>query len=222
MATSRPASPIQYVATALVIAGGMLLPAGSVHAMPRQAPAGAPQFGDGSESYRGYRIEIAQDVANAEIGQLRRAAEHQVDIVEATSLNEGVKAFFRRFPVVVRAGSGAGSHYSGGESVTIAVENPNDQRPILLHEYIHVYHFRKLPGGRNNPDILTFYRRARAGGFYPNDAYLLQNQAEFFAMTASVYLHGKLAREPFTRDELRQKQPIYYKFLTRLLGPVGA
>ncbi len=41
-------------------------------------------------------------------------------------------------------------------------------------------------------------------------------------MTASVYLHGRLAREPFTRDELRQKQPVYYPFLTRLLGPVGA
>ncbi len=79
-----------------------------------------------------------------------------------------------------------------------------------------------MPRGRNNPDILTFYGRARNGGFYPAGAYVLKNQAEFFAMTASVYLHGRLAREPFTRDELRQKQPIYYRFLTRLFGPVGA
>ncbi len=33
-------------------------------------------------------------------------------------------------------------------------------------------------------------------------------------MTASVYLHGKLAREPFTRAELQQRQPVYYRFLT--------
>jgi hypothetical protein len=37
-------------------------------------------------------------------------------------------------------------------------------------------------------------------------------------MTASVYLHGRLAREPFTGDELRRKQPVYFRFLTRLFG----
>jgi hypothetical protein len=191
---------------------------GPAHAAPRQATAGTQQFDDGGESYRGYRIEMGQDVPNAEIGQLRQAAEHQVDIVEATSLDEGTKAFLRRFPVVVRSGSGEGSHYSGGDSVTIAVEDPKDDRPILLHEYMHVYHFRKLPGGRNNPDILTYYRRARDGGFYPAGSYVLRNQGEFFAMTASVYLHGRLAREPFTRDELRQKQPVYFRFLNHLFG----
>lgn len=61
---------------------------------------------------------------------------------------------------------------------------------------MHVYHFRRLPGGRNNPDILTFYGRAKDGGFYPAGAYLLTNQGEFFAMTASVYLHGKLRANP--------------------------
>ncbi|MBE7198879.1 MAG: hypothetical protein INR70_13905 [Parafilimonas terrae] len=177
--------------------------------------------GDGSETYRGFRIEMARDVPNAEIGQLRQAAEHQVDIVEATSLDEGTKSFLRRFPVVVRSGSGGESHYSGGDTVTIALDDSKDDRPILLHEYMHVYHFRKLPGGRDNPDILTFYGRAKDGGFYPANAYLLKNQGEFFAMTASVYLYGKLAREPFTRNELRQKQPAYYRFLTGLLGPVG-
>lgn len=40
-------------------------------------------------------------------------------------------------------------------------------------------------------------------------------------MTASVYLHGRLAREPFTWDELRHTQPVYYRYLTRLFGPAG-
>ncbi|MFG5121270.1 hypothetical protein [Methylorubrum sp. POS3] len=215
-------SPIWHVVSALAVAGTLAVHGGPAHAMPQQAPAGTLHFDDGGERYRGYRIEMARDVPNAEIAQLRQAAEHQVDIVEATSLDEGTKAFLRRFPVVVHSGAGERSHYSGGDHVDIAVEDPKDDRPILLHEYMHVYHFRKLPGGRNNPDILTFYGRAKDGGFYPAGAYLLKNQGEFFAMTASVYLHGRLAREPFTRDELRQKQPVYYRFLSRLLGPVGA
>ncbi|WP_342154125.1 hypothetical protein [Methylorubrum sp. SB2] len=215
-------SPIWHVVSALAIAGTMTVHGGPAYAAPRPATGGTLRFDDGGERYRGYRIEIAQDVPNAEIGKLRQAAEHQVDLVEATGLDASTKAFLRRFPVVVRSGSGEGSHYSGGDSVTIAVDDPMDDRPILLHEYMHVYHFRKLPGGRNNPDILTFYGRARNGGFYPAGAYVLKNQAEFFAMTASVFLHGRLAREPFTRDELRRKQPVYYGFLSRLLGPVGA
>ncbi|UHC17731.1 hypothetical protein LRS73_07630 [Methylobacterium currus] len=216
------AFPIRHVVSALAVAGTLAVHGGPSHAAPRPVAGESLRFDDGGESYRGYRIEMDRDVPNAEIGRLRRAAEHQVDIVEATVLDGGTKAFLRRFPVIVRTGSGAGSHYSGGDSVNIAVENPDDDRPILLHEYMHVYHFRKLPGGRNNPDILTFYGRARNGGFYPAGAYVLKNQGEFFAMTASAYLHGRLAREPFTRGELRRKQPVYYRFLARLFGPVGA
>ncbi|PJI54988.1 hypothetical protein CTI14_09010 [Methylobacterium radiotolerans] len=215
-------SPIWHIVSALAVAGTLMAHGGPAHAAPRSPAAGTLHFDDGGERYRGYSIRIAQDVPNAEIGQLQRAAEHQVDLVEATVLDEGTKEFLRRFPVVVRSGSGEESHYSGGDSVTIAVDDPKYDRPILLHEYMHVYHFRKLPGGRDNPDILTFYERAKEGGFYLAGAYVLKNQGEFFAMTASVYLHGRLAREPFTRDELRQKQPVYYRFLTRLLGPVGA
>ena len=114
-----------------------------------------------------------------------------------------------------------GSHYSGGDSVTLAVDDPKDDRPILLHDDVHVYQFRKLPDGRNKPDILTDYGRAKAGNLYPAGAYLRKYQGEFYAMTASVYLHGHLAREPFTRDELRRKQPAYDRCLSRLLGQLG-
>lgn len=216
MAVSHSASPVWHAVTALAVLGAMAVLGGTAHAAPRAA--GTLRFDDGSESYRGYRIEMAQDVPNVAVATLRRAAEHQVDLVEATRLDASTKSFLRRFPVVVRSGSGEGSHYSGGDSVTIALEDPNDDRPILLHEYLHVYHFRKLPGGQGNSDILTFYGRAKAGGLYPAGAYVLKNPGEFFAMTASVYLHGRLAREPFTREELRQKQPVYVGYLDRLFG----
>lgn len=106
---------------------------------------------------------MGRDVPNAEIAALQRAAEHQVDLVEATVLDRRIKAFLRRVPVVVDTGSGAGSHYDGGDRVTIAVADPNDVRPILLHESMHVYRIRILPGGVTNPDIPAFYGRARVG-----------------------------------------------------------
>gem|GEM_PF-2646186 len=218
MAAPHLASPFWQVILALAVAGAMAFRGGPVRAAAPPAAERVTSSGDGSETYRGYRITMAQDVANAEIGRLRRAAEHQVDLVEATGLDACIKDFLRGFPVVVRAGTGAGSHYSGGDSVTIAVDDPKDDRPILLHEFMHVYHLRRLPGGRDNPDILTFYRRAKAGALYPADAYLLSNPGEFFAMTASTVLYGRLAREPFTREALRRKQPIYYGYLTGLFG----
>ncbi|MCJ2044918.1 hypothetical protein MKK58_10330 [Methylobacterium sp. J-078] len=218
MAPAQLASPLWHVVAALAVAGTMAVHGGTVDAAPQAVAAATSRSGDGSATYRGYRIEMARDVPNAELAKLRRAAEHQVDLVEATVLDASTKAFLRRFPVVVQTGASAGSHYSGGDSVTIAVADPGDDCPILLHEYMHVYHVRMLPSGKRNPDILAFYERAREGGFYPADAYLLKNPGEFFAMTASVYLHGRLAREPFTREELRRKQPVYFGYLNRLFG----
>ena len=222
MAPAQLASPLWHVVTALAMVGTMSMHGGTVDAAPRVVAAATPRSDDGSETYRGYRIEMGADFPNAELSQLRRAAEHQVDLVEATTLDAGTKAFLRRFPVVVQAGGSAGSHYSGGDSVTIAVADPRDDRPILLHEYMHVYHFRMLPGGNRNPDILTFYGRAKEGGVYPARSYVLMNPGEFFAMTASAFLHGRLAREPFTHNEMRRNQPAYDRYLARLFGTPGA
>ncbi|QDI79028.1 hypothetical protein E8E01_00470 [Methylorubrum populi] len=82
-------TPIWHVVSALAVAGTLAAHGGPAHAAPRHAPAGTIRFDDGGESYRGYRISMAPDVPNAEIGQLRQAAEHQVDLVEATGLSEG-------------------------------------------------------------------------------------------------------------------------------------
>lgn len=175
----------------------------------------------GLESYRGYRLDLSAIRGRPEVATVLEAARHQVDIVEATILDATTKLFLRELVIVVEPGSGRPSHYAGGRDVTIRVANPTDDRPILLHELMHAYHLQRLPGGIRNPDILTFFRRARAGGLYREDAYLLRNPKEFFAMTASVYLHGRAAREPFTRAELRERQPVYYRYLGEVFGPVG-
>ncbi|MCJ2126355.1 hypothetical protein [Methylobacterium sp. J-077] len=220
MAASHLTTPVWHVGVAVAIAVAAAVAGHDGGARAEPDDRGSPtHHGDaGGETYRGYRLDLSALGDGADAGRLRKAIEHQVDLVEATGLDASTKAFLRRFPVVVQTGASAGSHYDGGDSVAIAVADPGDDRPILLHEYMHVYHVRMLAGGNRNPDILTFYERAREGGFYPAGAYLLKNPGEFFAMTASVYLHGRLAREPFTREELRRKQPVYFGYLNRLFG----
>ena len=48
------------------------------------------------------------------------------------------------------------------------------------------------------------------------EAYLMTNQMEFFAVTASVFLYGKDSIEPFTRSKLKENQPDYFQYLVSL------
>jgi hypothetical protein len=75
-----------------------------------------------------------------------------------------------------------------------------------------------MPQSNKNPDIIRFYQIAVRNNLYPKGAYMLINPGEFFAMTGSVYLWGKAAKEPHTREVLRAKQPIYYTWLGELFG----
>ncbi len=198
MMASPLRSPLWHAVAAVVVLATMGALGTGASATQRPGRLATQGVDAGSETYRGYRLNLSSCGGAPDGARLRRAAEHQVDIVEATGLDDRTKTFLRRFPVTVWSGSG--SHYSGGDGVTIAVEDPGDDRPILLHEFLHAYHVRRLSGGTGNPDIRTFYARARTGGLYPPGAYTLRNPQEFFAMTANVFLHGHLAREPFTHE----------------------
>jgi hypothetical protein len=98
----------------------------------------------------------------------------------------------------------------------ITLTSRDGDRPILLHEFLHAYHAKMLPEGFKNPTVLLHYNAAKA--IYPSDAYLVTNEREFFAVTASVFLYGKEAIEPFTRSKIREKQPQYYNYLIWLFG----
>jgi hypothetical protein len=98
------------------------------------------------------------------------------------------------------------------------------QQPVILHELLHAYHAKILPQGVQNPAVLLHYNLAKTNRFYPADAYLMTNEKEFFAVTASVFLYGKDSKEPFTRSNLKEKQPDYFNYLVWLFGfdPDGA
>jgi Anthrax toxin lethal factor, N- and C-terminal domain len=87
----------------------------------------------------------------------------------------------------------------------------NKTRPILLHELLHAYHDRILPNGFANHAIQSWFKQASEQSIYPADHYLMSNEREFFAVTASVFLSGKDGS--FVRADLKKKQPDYYTYL---------
>ena len=91
----------------------------------------------------------------------------------------------------------------------ITLIDKNKTRPILLHELLHSYHDRILPGGFANPAAKSWFKQA--SGLYPPEAYLMTNEREFFAVTASVFLSGKDGA--LLRADIKNKQPDYYTYL---------
>lgn len=171
-------------------------------------------------AYRDFSIDLseARDAPNLEA--IQASLRHQIDIVADCGAKGEILDFFKSQLIFVRPGMGDGGGRFGagstGVSVDVAVDAP--EKPVLLHELLHAFHYRVLPQGVANPDIITFYQRAKDGAFYPSDAYVLKNVQEFFAITASLYLWGNVDRPPHNRATLREKQPVYYKWLGDLFG----
>jgi hypothetical protein len=138
----------------------------------------------------------------------------QIALVEALPISTGAKAFFRQQTIWIDRRKGQGGH-SGKRGVSLkAVVHPAD-RPILLHELLHMHHFRQLPDGIDNRMVADAFRRARTRGIWPEDSYVMSNKREFYAMTASAVLHGQVARPPNSRDEVAEHLPVYYKWLVK-------
>lgn len=171
-------------------------------------------------TYHGFRIDLADAQGVIDVGSALGEVEHQIDIVDRSGIGPSMLAMFRAVPIRVSPFF-AGGHYSGGPEVTLGSLQPGDDRPVLLHEYMHVLEYRSFPGRFRNPTVRGFYEEARAGNLFPAESYMMSNAAEFFAVTASCYLNGTVARDPYTRSAIRQRQPDYYAYLARLFGPRG-
>jgi hypothetical protein len=87
----------------------------------------------------------------------------------------------------------------------------NKTRPIVLHELLHAYHDHVLPDGFANDAAKSWFKQASEQTLYPADQYLMTNEREFFAVTASVFLSGKDGS--LVRADIKKKQPDYYKYL---------
>jgi hypothetical protein len=114
----------------------------------------------------------------------------------------------------------ANSAYFGSDSGVVMVRpllTSAEQNPVMLHELLHAFHAQIMPHGFQNEGVLFHYNLAKTNKLYPEDKYLMKNEREFFAVTASIFLYGKdTAHDPFTRSNLKEKQPAYYKYLVGL------
>lgn len=162
--------------------------------------------------YHGYRFDTSGLFGRRDMAALLAAARQQVDIVEKVGLSEDTRHSFQARVIRLDEGAGGGGHFDR-RGVAVNLRPVSDDRPILLHEFMHAYQAERLPNGGRNAELRTFFARAHTSGMWPADAYMLTNINEFFAMTASVYLYGHADRPPFTRAAIEQKQPLYAKWL---------
>jgi hypothetical protein len=215
--------PSQSAAPALAVpmpaAPAPATPAPVTSAPVTSAPVnGGENVANGKLAYRGFTADVTAIRGSQEHDAIISSIKHQIDIVADCGAKPEVLRFFRSQEIVVRSDlrDPYGHFDRRGVSIKAAVAEP--QKPIVLHELLHAFHFRAMPGGFRNAEILRFYNRAKYNRFYPEDAYVLKNVLEFFAVTASLYLWGNVDREPYTRAKLRATQPVYYAWLSDLFG----
>jgi hypothetical protein len=187
---------------------------------PSQPSAALPAPVDGKVSYRGFTVDVRTIAGTPNYDAVMALVAHQMDIVADCGAKPEIIRFFQSQVIVLAPPTAQGpGHFNANQpGITISNAVLEPQKPILLHELLHAYHFRVLPGAFRNADILTYYNRARDGRRYPADAYVLKNVQEFFAVTASLYLWGHVDRPPSTREKLKAAQPAYYAWLGQLFG----
>jgi hypothetical protein len=175
-----------------------------------------PAFPSAHETYGGFGIDfsLAPEATRAAALASLRA---QIDLVNSLKIRPDILDWFRSMPLVVDPSITGPGEFRSGRLALKDVETPADN-PLLLHELLHGWHFQKMPGRRRNTEILAFYDQARASGAFPARSYMLSNVVEFFAMTASVALWGRVARPPRTRERLREVMPVYYDWLVEQSG----
>lgn len=88
------------------------------------------------------------------------------------------------------------------------------QSCVLLHELSHVIHHQFLKP--KNPNLEAVYQQAMDRGLYGKQ-YAATNAAEYFAEISSAYL-DKLHYKPTNRDELKEYDPVGFKFMEQVWG----
>ena len=223
---------------AAVLVGVEAMPAATAGQRIAQYDAGAtPAFGPGLgraqrdenlgtmgpfTTYHGFRIDLAEAQGKVDVASAVKAVQNQIDIVDRAGLSPAMMDAFRAVPIRIAVSfMQGGSHYNGGAEVSLGSLQVGSSKPILLHEYMHVLEYQQFPEGARNPTMRQFFEEAQTQGLYPAESYMMSNPGEYWAMTSSCYLNGTVAREPFTRAEIRERQPDLYKFLQSVFGPRG-
>jgi len=178
------------------------------------------------DDYKGFHVDYAQVKDHPNFDLIKAGMNRQIDMVVEVGLADNVLALFRRIPVSVVAGKHKfAGQYSGKPRNSIEVSEAfflrGGRKPVLMHEFLHGYHAQVLPEGKNNPRILTFYHRAKELSAYDANSHMMHNAGEYFASAGTAYLFGVTALEPYTREKVQERQPVFYRYLQGLFGPAA-
>lgn len=145
----------------------------------------------------------------------------QLAIVESVGLPPTMLEFFKQTKVVIdpafRGQAGKFSVQNGEGVVTLPLTALAPNRPVLLHEFLHAYHFKLGP----TPAIRDAFEAASRSGVYPPQfqrAHFLENAREYFAVTGTIYLFGQIQQPPFDCKILAKNDPGYLAFLENTFG----
>ena len=174
-------------------------------------------------NFKGASIDISGIQSLPDLDTILASYRRQIEIVDLAVPDPAIKSFLLSVPMVAIASPGSApdnAAYSGrSRGVVLQSLSYGAEKPVVLHELMHAYHDQKVPNGFANAEILKLFDQARSGGQFPANSYMLSRPGEYFAMVASVYLHGSAARDPFTRQAIRLKQPDCYNWLEKEFGP---
>lgn len=176
-----------------------------------------------SFQYRGFNCKFI-DSRQDNIELIMRK---QIDKVLAVGIPEVLVNFLRSVPIdLSNSNENKHGHSMEGEPgyfdngvVTIYPGIVDySENPVLLHELMHALHALHIQDGVHNRDIQMYFQRANGLGVYNVRSHMMSNDFEFFATTATTYLYGVTAQEPFSREKIKSNQPYYYQYLSQLFG----
>jgi hypothetical protein len=176
--------------------------------------------------YHGFHIDdhLLSDEQKARFSSLDAPSlDRQLDIVESVGLAPDILNFFRGITIFVdpalRGNPGYFSVRDGQAIISVQPIVFAENKPILLHELLHAYHYGVL--SMRNQTILDAYDAAKHGNFYPapfQNSHFLSNEKEFFAISGTIYLFGKIQQPPFDCAILANTAPDYLAFLGKTFG----
>jgi len=214
----------RFAVIALIAAGLCVgVPASSVFGATTAPFLGVPLFAPRKPppslnfDYRGWRIRASAAARAGRPDKSVRAIKAQIDIIEQLGLKPQVMNAWRALPIYADPSNGREvGRYTADHRIVLRVKRLDAKRPSLLHALLLAYQDQRLPGGFANPDVARFRQQITDRHVWPKTAIMLENNGEFFAVTASAYLYGEITREPYTRADLKKTQPDYYQWLASL------
>jgi hypothetical protein len=199
---------------------GLFGPVGPARATATRPKAGAvPTANANVLNHKGMTVDVTAIQSAANRDAIVESVRRQIEIVDLAVMKPEQKAFLKSIPVALASGGAADNGNYGGGRVTLSGAVFDRDKPVLLHELMHGYHDKKLADGFRNPGILALYQQARDSQQFPAGSYMLSAPGEYFAMMASVYLHGSAARDPYKRETIKERQPDCYRWLDQEFGP---